>query len=156
MSSHRSRIAAWSSCAPIRAGIIKGNLTEYHSGYRVYTTDVLARIPFDRNSKGFHFDTEIIIQLLAAKLKIRELPIPTYYGDEICHVNGLKYAFNVVAATVTAKLQGLGLLYDPKFDCVPPGHSVYQPKLSYKSPHSLALKFVRPESRVLDLGCAGG
>lgn len=146
-----NRILTW-----FQNKVINGNLTEYHSGYRIYATDALAKIPFDRNSNDFHFDTEIIIQLLAGNLKIRELPIPTYYGDEICHVNGLKYAFNVVAATVTAKLQGLGLLYDPKFDCVPPGHSVYQPKLSYRSPHSLALGFVRRESRVLDLGCAGG
>ena len=67
-----------------------------------------------------------------------------------------KYACNVLLATITARLQALGLLYDPKFDCVPPGHSVYQPKLTYKSPHSLALQYVRPNASVLDLGCAGG
>ena len=43
-------------------------------------------LPFERNSNGFHFDTEIIIQLVAARIPILELPIPTYYGDEICRV----------------------------------------------------------------------
>jgi len=47
----------------------------------------------------FHFDTEIIIQLLNAGARIQELPIPTYYGDEICRVNGVKYAANVLLAT---------------------------------------------------------
>ena len=146
-----NRILTW-----MQNRLTKGNLSEYHSGYRIYSTAALASIPFDRNSNDFHFDTEIILQLLAAQLTIQELPIPTYYGDEICHVNGIKYAFNVLLATLTARLQSLGLLYDAKFDCVPPGHSVYQPKLSYRSPHSLALQYVRPQSKVLDLGCAGG
>ena len=36
----------------------------------------------------FHFDTEIIIQLMLGGFRIDEVPIPTYYGDEICRVNG--------------------------------------------------------------------
>jgi glycosyltransferase involved in cell wall biosynthesis len=146
-----NKILTW-----IENRLLHENLSEYHSGYRIYSTKALASIPFDRNSSDFHFDTEIIIQLLTAKLAIVELPIPTYYGDEICYVNGLKYAFNVVAAAVKARLQSMGLFYDRKFDCAPGELSHYMPKLTYRSPHSLALKFVRPGSRVLDLGCAGG
>src|SRR5262245_297205 len=44
-------------------------LSEFHSGYRVYSTRVLERIPFLLNSNDFHFDTEIIIQLLNAKAR---------------------------------------------------------------------------------------
>ena len=43
---------------------------------------------FELNTNDFHFDTEIIIQLMRGRLRIVELPIPTYYGDEICRVNG--------------------------------------------------------------------
>ena len=46
----------------------------------------------------FHFDTEIIIKLQHQRYHINEVPIPTYYGDEICYVNGLKYARDVVKA----------------------------------------------------------
>ena len=46
----------------------------------------------DATANDFHFDTEIIIQLVLKKFRILELPIPTFYGDEICHVNGLQYA----------------------------------------------------------------
>ena len=136
--------------------LLGGNLSEYHSGYRIYSTKALAAIPFDGNSNDFHFDTEVIIQLMIARLAIVEIPIPTYYGDEICYVNGMKYAFNVVAAAIKARLQHMGLFYDRKFDCAPGDFSPYTPKLNYTSPHSLALQFVRPGSRVLDLGCAGG
>ena len=65
-------------------------LSEFHSGYRLYSTKALAQIPFERNTNDFHFDTEIIIQLVLKNLRIAELPIPTYYGDEICHVNGIE------------------------------------------------------------------
>jgi 2-polyprenyl-3-methyl-5-hydroxy-6-metoxy-1,4-benzoquinol methylase len=146
-----NKILTW-----IENRLLQQDLSEYHSGYRIYSTKALASIPFDRNSNGFHFDTEIIIQLLIARLAIVEIPIPTYYGDEICYVNGIQYAFNVVVAAVKARLQNMGLFYDRKFDCAPGGLSQYVPKLTYRSPHSLALGFVRPGSRVLDLGCAGG
>src|ERR1700693_577844 len=80
--------------------LLRSNLSEFHSGYRLYSVRALEAIPFERNSNDFHFDTEIIIQLLTARLTIAELPIPTYYGDEVCYVNGLKYAWNVIAAVL--------------------------------------------------------
>jgi 2-polyprenyl-3-methyl-5-hydroxy-6-metoxy-1,4-benzoquinol methylase len=57
-----------------------------------------------------------------------------------------------------AKAQSLGLFYDRRFDCNPatPGTLLYELKLGYLSPHTLALTKVRPGSHVLDLGCAGG
>ena len=147
-----NKILTW-----IENKLLRANLSEFHSGYRIYSIQALQAIPFDRNSNGFHFDTEIIIQLLIARQVIKELPIPTYYGDEICHVNGLKYAWDVVAAALKARLQELSLFYDRRFDCAPAeAASPYTLKLDYASPHTLALERVRPGSRVLDLGCAGG
>jgi glycosyltransferase involved in cell wall biosynthesis/2-polyprenyl-3-methyl-5-hydroxy-6-metoxy-1,4-benzoquinol methylase len=147
-----NKILTW-----IENKLLRANLSEFHSGYRIYSIAALRAIPFDRNSNGFHFDTEIIIQLLIARQAIKELPIPTYYGDEICHVNGLKYAWDVVAAAIKARLQELSLFYDRRFDCAPPeAASPYTLKLDYASPHTLALERIRPGSRVLDLGCAGG
>ncbi|MCU1295595.1 MAG: glycosyltransferase [Bryobacterales bacterium] len=136
--------------------LLKSNLSEFHSGYRIYSTRGLAAIPFDRNTNDFHFDTEIIIQLLVAGLKITELPIPTYYGDEICHVNGLRYAFNVAKSVLQSRMQQMGLFFDPKFDCGGPNLSPYLPKFEYTSPHSLALERIPNKAEVLDLGCAGG
>lgn len=94
------------------------SLSEFHSGYRLYSISALKKIPFDLNSNDFHFDTEIIIQLLLSNQRIKELPIPTFYGDEICHVNGIKYAWNVFRTTIQARLQKYHIFYDRKFDCV--------------------------------------
>ena len=49
-------------------------------------------------TNDFHFDTEIIIKLHHQNFRIKEVPIPTYYGNEICYVNGLKYAKAIVRA----------------------------------------------------------
>ncbi len=133
-------------------------LTEFHSGYRVYSTAALRKIPFDLNTNDFHFDTEIIIQFVLAGLRIVEVPIPTYYGDEICRVNGLKYAWNVAVAVTKARAQEFGIFHDARFDCARPGVDglPYRLKLDFESPHSLALEAIPAKSRVLDLGCAAG
>src|SRR5262249_54282000 len=101
--------------------MLRTAFTEFHSGYRVYSAAALKRIPFDLNTNDFHFDTEIIIQLVRAGMRVVEVPIPTYYGDEICRVNGLKYAWNVTVAVTKARVQELGLFYDSRFDCAKPG-----------------------------------
>jgi len=134
------------------------SLSEFHSGYRVYSVAALDKIPFALNTNDFHFDTEIIIQLLLARMRIAELPIPTYYGDEICHVNGIKYAIDVVRAVLVARSQRMGLFYDRRFDCEPASaaNAHYEPKLDYLSPHAAAVERVPHGARVLDLGCAGG
>ena len=74
------------------------HLTEFHSGYRAYSMDALKQIDFSKMTDDFHFDTEIIIKLQHQGFRIHEVPIPTYYGDELCYVNGLKYAVDVAKA----------------------------------------------------------
>lgn len=146
-----NKILTW-----IQNRLLRSDLSEFHSGYRIYSVRALKSIPFEYNSPDFHFDTEIIIQLMIAKLPIIEMPIPTYYGDEICRVNGLRYAANVMLATVRARLQELSLFYDRKYDCAPAALAQYSPKFSFNSPHSFVLDRIPENSKVLDLGCAGG
>jgi glycosyltransferase involved in cell wall biosynthesis/2-polyprenyl-3-methyl-5-hydroxy-6-metoxy-1,4-benzoquinol methylase len=138
--------------------ILRSSLSEFHSGYRVYSVRALEQIPFALNTNDFHFDTEIIVQFMLAGFRIKELPIPTYYGDEISHVNGLKYAAAVTKSVLVARTQQLGLFYDRRFDCAPirSGTEQYLAKLEFLSPHSAALDAIPDRARVLDLGCAGG
>jgi 2-polyprenyl-3-methyl-5-hydroxy-6-metoxy-1,4-benzoquinol methylase len=129
------------------------SLSEFHSGYRAYSCHALSKVPFHKNSHDFHFDTQIIIQLHAAGLRIVETPIPTYYGDEISHVNGMKYAANVVRSVVDYELHQLGLRHSPEYE-VPPSYALKQSPLSS---HSQLLELVGPPPlRVLDLGCGTG
>ena len=138
--------------------LLHTSFSEFHSGYRLYSVPALGLLPFDRNTNDFHFDTEIIIQLLRAGLRIQELPIPTYYGEEACNVNGLKYAYNVIKSTLVSRAQDYGILYDRKFDVHGrfDSNEIYHPKFNFDSPHRLTMQHVRPGSEVADVGCAAG
>lgn len=142
-----NRILSWAQNKLLRTA-----LSEFHSGYRIYSVEALRRIPFDLNTNDFHFDTEIIVQLVLRGMRIVEVPIPTYYGDEICRVNGIRYAGDVLSAVVVARMQDAGLFHDRKFDVA--RASPYKSKVGVPSPHRSAVEAVRRGSRVLDLGCA--
>ncbi len=135
--------------------MLGSKLSEFHSGYRLYSTKALARIPFERNSNDFHFDTDIIVQLHFAELRIKEIPIPTFYGDEICHVNGVQYAWDIFLTMLRAKFHEMNLLYDRKFD-VGQVELTYDLKLGFPSSHTAAIDAVQPGATVLDMGCGQG
>jgi glycosyltransferase involved in cell wall biosynthesis len=135
--------------------MLRTQLSEFHSGYRLYSTAALAQLPFEKNTNNFHFDSEIIVQLVMKQLRIAELPIPTFYGDEICHVNGLKYAWDVLRTMLRVRLHEMNLLFDRKFDVVPPEEN-YDLKLGFTSSHTMAIEAAKPGGHVLDVGCGRG
>jgi glycosyltransferase involved in cell wall biosynthesis len=145
-----NRILTWS-----QNRLLRTRLSEFHSGYRVYSVAALRQIPFELNTDDFHFDTEILIQLIRKGLRILEIPIPVYYGDEICHVNGIAYAWNVLRTTLASRVHDLGVLYQRKYDVRGPA-DIYGLKLGYPSSHTMALERVPDGARVLDLGCGRG
>lgn len=145
-----NRILTW-----VQNGLLGTRMSEFHSGYRVYSVAALRQIPFELASDDFHFDTEILIQHLRNGATISELPIPVYYGDEICHVNGIGYAWNVLRTTLASRIHDLGVLYQRKYDLRDPGE-IYGLKLGYRSSHTMAMERVPDGSTVLDLGCGRG
>ena len=134
--------------------VLRTSLSEFHSGYRAYSIKALRGLDFKRNSDGFNFDTQIIIQLVDAGKRIVEIPIPTYYGKEICSVNGMKYARDVATDVLRYRLSKQGFLSDG----IASVESEYPLKESRDSSHGVMLGWLRqmPPSRVLDLGCSGG
>jgi len=90
-------------------------LSEFHSGYRVYNCHALAQLPLERCSSNWHFDTDIIIQFKEKGFRIAERPIPTYYGSEICYVNGIAYAYNCLGSVIRYRLHKAGLIKAEKF-----------------------------------------
>src|SRR5450631_739223 len=129
-------------------------LTEFHSGYRAYSVYALKKIPFEQNSDGFNFDTQIIIQLHDAGMRIAEVPIPTYYGDEICYVDGLGYAADVTKDVIAYRLQKAGFGDGSRISL----NEEYQLKPSEDSSHGRisTLMAARPPAKILDLGCSSG
>lgn len=91
-------------------------LSEYHSGYRIYSCSALKKIPFELLSNDFHFDTEILVQFKIADLKIFEVPIPTHYGDERCHVNVVSYGLNILRTMLEYWMHKKGFIKNNKFD----------------------------------------
>jgi glycosyltransferase involved in cell wall biosynthesis len=79
--------------------LLATQLSEFHSGYRAYSVPALASIPLERLTTNWHFDTQIILEFLERGYRIEEVPIPTYYGDEVCHVNGIPYAYECLKAS---------------------------------------------------------
>ncbi len=129
-------------------------LSEWHSGYRAYSVRALADVPFESNSDDFDFDTEIILQMVEAGNRIVEIPIPTYYGDEICHVNGLAYARDVTVDSLRYRAHRMGFgTGEMAF-----ASTSYEHKEDAESSHVRLLEWARslPRGRVLDLGCGDG
>lgn len=137
--------------------LIGGELNEAHSGYRSYRVSALEKCPIERNSRWFDFDADIIYQYHALGLKIKEVSIPTYYGDEICHVNGMKYAWLCVKGALKFRFMKYHLFYDPKYDVVKSEkQSIYQEKFSTESVHHFVVNTLDlPKGSLLDLGGGG-
>jgi len=84
--------------------LAKVSLTEWHSGYRAYSVAALRKINFLKNSDYFDFDSQIILQMIGARQRIVEYEIPTFYGDEISRVNGIKYGIKILIHTLKFRL----------------------------------------------------
>ena len=134
------------------------SLSEYHTGFRAYSVKALRLIPFQYNSKYYDFDTDILIQLSDNHFRIGERPIPTRYGDEICRVNGIKYAWMILRSCVQSRIVRLGLFYKPKFDYYQNRAqiSLYSPKFGIPSSHKFAFDRIPNGAAVLDLGAGPG
>ena len=129
------------------------SLTEFHSGYRAYSIAALSQLDFSAMTDDFHFDTEIIIKLNHHHFRIHEVPIPTYYGTEICHVNGLKYAKDVFRSVIHYKQTVRSIKKHPEYQEYFVKYSLKQSKYSS---HDLFSRLVGSEHRVLDIGCGHG
>ncbi|HKY13956.1 MAG TPA: bifunctional glycosyltransferase/class I SAM-dependent methyltransferase [Microthrixaceae bacterium] len=134
--------------------IAGADLSEWHSGYRAYSVAALADVPFEANVDGFNFDTQIIVQFLEAQKRIVEVPIPTYYGDEICHVEGIPYGLGVLrdVARYRAHKMGFGT------GSLAFASTTYEQKTDVDSSHGILRARLERHgrARVLDLGCGDG
>lgn len=135
--------------------LLGSQLSEFHTGYRAYSTRALRDIPFEYNSNYFDFDTDILIQMLDTGQRIKEIAIPTYYGEEISYVNGFRYAALILRTTLQSRIIRLSLFYDRRFD-YDHRNEYYRIKLGYPSSHQLALDSVEPDTTVLDIGSGPG
>ena len=87
-------------------------LSEYHTGYRAFSADVLRKINYEANSDDFIFDNQMISQIFMAGFQIAEITCPTKYFDDASSINfsrSLKYGIGVLSVSLQHFLKRLGL-----------------------------------------------
>jgi hypothetical protein len=93
-------------------------LSEYHTGFRAFTSEVLRAVPLGENSDGFVFDNEILAQCIYFGFRIGEVSCPTKYFEEASSINfrrSIQYGFGVLGTSLQFVLQKLGVLRLPRF-----------------------------------------
>jgi len=96
-------------------------LSEYHTGFRAFSKEVLASLPLLENSDDFVFDNEMLAQCIYFGYRIGEVSCPTKYFREASSINftrSVRYGFGVLATTLKCRLQKLGIaryrLFSPR------------------------------------------
>lgn len=92
--------------------LINYKLSEYHTGYRAFSREVLESINYNENSDDFVFDNEMLSQIIFAGFHIAEVTCPTKYFEEASSINlprSMKYGLGVLRVSFNHFLQRLGL-----------------------------------------------
>ena len=93
--------------------LIGQKLSEYHSGYRAYSSEVLYKINYMANSDDFVFDNQMLSQIFYAGFPIAEITCPTKYFKEASSINfsrSVKYGLGVLKTSLSHRLQKCGLV----------------------------------------------
>jgi glycosyltransferase involved in cell wall biosynthesis len=101
--------------------LINQKLSEYHSGYRAFSREVLEKVNYQVNSDDFVFDNQMLAQIFFAGYEIAEITCPTKYFEEASSINlkrSIKYGFGVIKTSFSYFLQKHGMvslpMYKPK------------------------------------------
>ena len=90
--------------------LLNQKLSEYHTGYRAYSADVLKQINFMANSDDFVFDNQVLLQVIYNKYVIGEISCPAKYFDDASSINfsrSCRYGWGIVTNTLGFVLQKL-------------------------------------------------
>jgi glycosyltransferase involved in cell wall biosynthesis len=91
--------------------LMNQKLSEYHTGYRAFSREVLEKVNYELNNDDFIFDNEMIAQIFDAGFEIGEVTCPTKYFDEASSINlsrSIKYGLGVLGVSVGYFLKRLG------------------------------------------------
>ncbi|HEV2114269.1 MAG TPA: glycosyltransferase family 2 protein [Terriglobales bacterium] len=101
--------------------VMRQKLSEYHTGYRAFSRQVLSALPLEENTDDFVFDNEMLTQIAFFGFRMGELSCPTRYFAEassIGFVRSIKYGFGVLATAIKYRLQRMHLakfrIFSPK------------------------------------------
>ena len=94
-------------------------LSEYHTGFRAFSRQLLESLPILENSDDFVFDNQMIAQAVMFGFRIGEISCPTKYFEEASSINfkrSVEYGLGVLGTTLSFVAQKLGIVHLPRFD----------------------------------------
>lgn len=94
--------------------MVNYKLSEYHTGYRAFSREVLESINYNQNSDDFVFDNEMLSQVIFSGYSIAEISCPTSYFEEASSINfrrSVKYGLGVIRVSLTHFLHRTGLIH---------------------------------------------
>ncbi len=98
--------------------LLGAKLSEYHTGYRAFSREILETLPLAGNSDDFVFDNQMLAQILWHGFTIGEVSCPTKYFPEASSINfrrSLKYGFGCLGAALAFRLAKMGLWKSKRF-----------------------------------------
>jgi glycosyltransferase involved in cell wall biosynthesis len=98
--------------------VMGAHLSEYHTGYRAYSRDLLMALPLEKNSEDFVFDNQILAQAILLGARIGEISCPTRYFPEASSINFRRssiYGLGVLKTALQFRLAKWGLSSSPIF-----------------------------------------
>ena len=93
-------------------------VSEFHTGYRAYSRELVERLPLDANSDDFVFDNEVLAETAWLGYQIGEVSCPTRYAPDASSITfwrSVKYGFGCLAVALRFRLARWGLVRDPRF-----------------------------------------
>jgi glycosyltransferase involved in cell wall biosynthesis len=102
-------------------------LSEYHSGYRAFSRQVLEQLPLEANSDDFVFDNQVLAQILWFGHTIAEVSCPTRYAADASSINfrrSVRYGLGCLKTAAIYRLARMGLMASPLFPPPAPGKSL--------------------------------
>jgi glycosyltransferase involved in cell wall biosynthesis len=102
--------------------LLGAKLSEYHTGYRAFSREILETIDFSKNSDDFVFDNQMLAQIFWHGFTIGEVSCPTKYFKEASSINfrrSLKYGFGCLNVGMRFRLAKMGLLRSELFSSTP-------------------------------------
>lgn len=98
--------------------ILREKLSEYHTGYRAFSKEVLETLPLEENSDDFAFDNQMLCQVIAFGFNMGEISCPTRYFAEASSINLYRstvYAFSVISGSLRLALHRMGWRHEYRF-----------------------------------------
>ncbi|HEX2924329.1 MAG TPA: glycosyltransferase family 2 protein [Chloroflexota bacterium] len=103
--------------------LMGAKLSEYHSGYRAFSRELLDRLPLEVNSDDFVFDNQMLAQILWHGYTVGEISCPTRYASEASSINfwrSVKYGFGCLATAACYRLAKMRLSNSPRYPSIAP------------------------------------